>query len=201
MMYQLGTKFLANNCNVSLLPATNRMKAAFNTNRKGVASTADMDSIYREYSGTVKAFLIRISRNTDLAEELTQETFYQAIKSINRFDGRSSLRTWLCSIAKHLYLDAIRKQNTNQSVFDNHSAEEDFTERLAKKDQAMAAHRLLHLLEEPYREVFTLRTFCDLTHAQIADLFGKSESWSRVTYYRARQQLQDAMKENENEEK
>lgn len=65
----------------------------------------------------------------------------------------------------------------------------------------MIAHRMLHLLDEPYREVFTLRTFCDLTHAQIADLFGKSESWSRVTYYRARQQLQDAMKENENEEK
>lgn len=177
------------------------MKAAFNTNRKGVASTADMDSIYREYSGTVKAFLIRISGNTDLAEELTQETFYQAIKSINRFDGRSSLRTWLCSIAKHLYLDAIRKRNTNQPVYDDRSAEEDFTERLAQKDQTMTAHRLLHLLEEPYREVFTLRTFCDLTHAQIADLFGKSESWSRVTYYRARQQLQDAMKENENEEK
>lgn len=201
MIYQLGTKSRIENCNVSLLLATNRMKAAFNTDGKGVGTTADMDSIYREYSGTVKAFLIRISGNTDLAEELTQETFYQAIKSINRFDGKSSLRTWLCSIAKHQYLDAIRKRNTNQPVFDNHSAEEDFTERLAKKDQALAAHRLLHLLVEPYREVFTLRTFCDLTHAQIADLFGKSESWSRVTYYRARQQLQDAMKENENEEK
>lgn len=67
----------------------------------------------------------------------------------------------------------------------------------------MIAHHMLHLLDEPYREVFTLRTFCDLTHSQIADLFGKSESWARVTYYRARLQLQDAMKkeENENEEK
>ncbi|MBQ8161702.1 MAG: sigma-70 family RNA polymerase sigma factor [Clostridia bacterium] len=160
-----------------------------------------MDSIYREYSGTVKAFLIRISGNAELAEELTQETFYQAIKSINRFDGRSSLSTWLCSIAKHLYLDAVRKQENAPNVFEDRLAEEDFTERIHRQDQIMIAHRMLHLLDEPYREVFTLKTFCDLTHAQIADLFGKSESWSRVTYYRARQQLQDAMKENVNEEK
>lgn len=160
-----------------------------------------MDSIYREYSGTVKAFLIRISGNAELAEELTQETFYRAIKSINRFDGKSSLSTWLCSVAKHLYLDAVRKQKNVPTVFEDRFAEEDFTERIHRKDQIMMAHRMLHLLDEPYREVFTLRTFCDLTHAQIADLFGKSESWSRVTYYRARQQLQDAMKENENEEK
>jgi RNA polymerase sigma-70 factor (ECF subfamily) len=63
----------------------------------------------------------------------------------------------------------------------------------------MIAHRYLHNLEEPYREVFTLRTFCDLSHAQIAELFGKTESWSRVTYYRARRILQDAMKENRDE--
>ena len=63
----------------------------------------------------------------------------------------------------------------------------------------MIAHRRLHMLEEPYREVFTLRTFCDLSHIEIAELFGKSESWSRVTYYRARRMLQDAMKENDDE--
>ena len=165
-----------------------------------MVSTTDMDSIYREYSGTVKAFLIRISGNAELAEELTQETFYRAIKSINRFDGKSSLSTWLCSIAKHLYLDAIRKQKNAPAAVEDRCVEEDFTERIHRQDQIMIAHRMLHLLDEPYREVFTLRTFCDLTHAQIADLFGKSESWSRVTYYRARQQLQDAMKENENEE-
>lgn len=164
-------------------------------------STADMDNIYREYSGTVKAFLMRISGSSELAEELVQETFYHAIKSIRRFDGKSSLSTWLCSIAKHLYLDAVRKRNITQPVFDEHCAEEDFTDRLCRQDEIMVAHRLLHLLDEPYREVFTLRTFCDLTHVQVADLFGKSESWSRVTYYRARQKLQDAMKEYDNEEK
>ncbi len=95
-----------------------------------MVSTTDMDSIYREYSGTVKAFLIRISGNAELAEELTQETFYRAIKSINRFDGKSSLSTWLCSIAKHLYLDAIRKQKNAPAAFEDRCVEEDFTERM-----------------------------------------------------------------------
>ena len=63
----------------------------------------------------------------------------------------------------------------------------------------MIAHRRLHMLEEPYREVFTLRTFCDLSHIEIAELFGKSESWSRVTYYRARGMLRETVKENEDE--
>ena len=70
---------------------------------------------------------------------------------------------------------------------------------MVRRDQALIAHRRLHTLEEPYREVFTLRTFCDLSHTQIAEVFGKSEAWSRVTYYRARRMLQDAMKENDDE--
>ena len=162
-------------------------------------STADMDSIYREYSGTVKAFLIRISGNTELAEELTQETFYQAIKSIHSFDGKSNLSTWLCSIARHLYYDYLRKQKPTVPVTDTIPSPEDFTDRIENRDQAMHAHRVLHALEEPFREVFTLRTFCDLSHSQIAELFGKSESWSRVTYFRARQMLQKAIREDHHE--
>ena len=76
---------------------------------------------------------------------------------------------------------------------------EDFTDRIENRDQAMHAHRVLHALEEPFREVFTLRTFCDLSHSQIAELFGKSESWSRVTYFRARQMLQKAIREDHHE--
>ncbi len=175
------------------------MKAAFSTNGKEVDTTADMDSIYREFSGAVTAYLTRLCGNGELARELTQETFYQAVRSIDRFDGKSSLNTWLCGIARHLYYDALRQKKPAAPLPDDLPAPGDFTEQIVRKDQAMIAHRVLHMLEEPYREVFTLRTFCDLSHAQIAGLFGKSEAWSRVTYYRARQMLQDAMKENENE--
>ncbi len=167
--------------------------------RREVDTTADMDRIHREYGGTVKAFLMRICGNEELARELTQETFYQAIRSIHRFDGQSSVNTWLCGIAKHLYVDALRKQKNEIPLPDMLPDAEDFTEEISNREQAMTAHRLLHGLAEHYREVFTLRTFCDLSHAQIAEIFGKSESWSRVTYYRARQSLQDAMKENKDE--
>ena len=163
-------------------------------------TTADMEEIYKRFSGTVYAYLLRLGcSNIELAQELTQETFCQAVRSIRRFNGECNISTWLCSIARHLYSDALRRQQPVEKLPEQFPSPEDFTEQIIRKDQAIIAHRRLHMLEEPYREVFTLRTFCDLSHTQIADLFGKSESWSRVTYYRARRMLQDAMKETEDE--
>ena len=162
-------------------------------------TTDSMEEIFSRYSGTVYAYLLRLSGNDELAWELTQETFYQAIRSIGRFDGKSSVSTWLCSIAKHIWYDSLRRKKPTESLPEDLPSGEDFTEQIVRRDQAMIAHRRLHLLEEPYREVFTLRTFCDLSHTQIAEVFGKSEAWSRVTYYRARRMLQEAMKENDYE--
>ena len=175
------------------------MKAAFNNSGKGVNTTADLDSIYRQYSGTVTAYLLRLCKNRELAEELTQETFFRAVQSIDRFDGRSSITTWLCSIARHLYYDSLRRKKPNVPLPEDLPSREDFTEQVISREQVMVAHERLHMLEEPYREVFTLKTFCDLSHPQIASLFGKSEAWSRVTYYRARQMLQEALKEKNHE--
>ena len=158
-----------------------------------------MEELYDRYSGMVKAYLTRLSGSSELAEELTQETFYQAVRSIDRFDGRCSASTWLCGIAKHLYIDAVRRRKPTEPLPEDIPSGEDFAEKIVRKDQAMIAHRYLHSLEEPYREVFTLRTFCDLSHTQIAELFKKSASWSRVTYYRARQMLREAMEENQHE--
>ena len=159
----------------------------------------DLESIYRENADTVFRFLMSRTGSADLSEELTQETFYQAVRSIDRFDGRCSASTWLCGIAKHLYIDAVRRRKPTEPLPEDIPSGEDFAEKIVRKDQAMIAHRYLHSLEEPYREVFTLRTFCDLSHPQIAELFKKSEAWSRVTYYRARCMLQEAMKENQHE--
>ena len=159
----------------------------------------DLDEVYSKFSGTVTSYLLRLCSNQQLAEELTQETFYQAVRCIGRFDGKSSISTWLCSIARHLYYDYLRKQKPTVPVTDTIPSPEDFTDRIENRDQAMHAHRVLHVLKEPFREVFTLRTFCDLSHSQIAELFGKSESWSRVTYFRARQMLQKAIREDHHE--
>ena len=176
------------------------MKAAFRNDGREVNTTADMDSIYRQYSGRVYAYLFRLCGHAELARELTQETFCQAVRSIDRFDGKCSVITWLCVIAKHLYYDALRKRRPVEPLTEDLPSREDFADQIVRRDQAMIAHRMLHTLAEPYREVFTLRTFCELTHAEIAGLFGRSESWSRVTYYRARQMLRDALKEHNDEE-
>ncbi len=162
---------------------------------------ADFEKTYQEYFSFVQAFLTRMSGNAFLAEELTQETFTQALRHWGEFRGDCTVSTWLCTIAKRLYLNVARKQkHISLDVIPEPMSEEDVTDALIRSDRQMAAHRLLHRLPEPYREVFMLRTFGDLNHAQVGSIFGKSESWARVTYYRARQMLNQMAKEEWHDE-
>lgn len=158
----------------------------------------DFSAVYGEYREMIYRFIYRLCRNEELADELTQETFYQAMKSWANYRGDSSVSTWLCAIAKRLYYASLRKPQALE-LTENAAHTPDIAEALLSSDRQMAAQRVLHRLPEPYREVFTLRTFCDLSHAQIAQLFEKSESWARVTYHRARQMLQEAMREVDTE--
>ncbi|MBR3502848.1 MAG: sigma-70 family RNA polymerase sigma factor [Clostridia bacterium] len=162
----------------------------------------DFDAVYKAHYELVFRFALRLCGQTSLAEEIAQETFYQALRSYGRFRGDSSLATWLCGIAKRVYWTNVkRRQPLPLEGEAQRIPEPDFVESLIRRDRRMTAQRVLHSLEEPYREVFTLRVFCDLSHAEIAGLFGKTESWARVTYYRARQMLQKALKEaDDNEE-
>ena len=148
-----------------------------------------MDEIYEQYAKTVYRYLFSITRNDDLAQELTQETFCQAIKSIHRFDGKCKLSTWLCAIAKNLFLAYQRKHPVLEDL-DNidipvDSAETDALENLEK----VALFQKLHNLEEPYREVTYLRIFGDLSFAEIGEVLGKTENWARVTFYRGKEKL------------
>ena len=157
--------------------------------------SSDFEKTYQEYQQMIYAFLLRLCGNAYLAEELTQETFYQAFKHWGRFRGQSSISTWLCTIAKNQLRNALRRKDVLPMEEAGHHTGSDIAEALADSDRMMAAHRLVHRLPEPMREVFTLRTFGDLSHQQIGSLFGKSDSWARVTYYRARQMLQQMAKE------
>ena len=156
---------------------------------------ADFEKTYQEYQQMIHAFLLRLCGNAHLAEELTQETFYQAFKHWGKFRGQSSISTWLCTIAKNQLYNAVRRKELLPLEEAAHHTSTDVADALADSDRVMAAHRLVHRLPEPMREVFTLRTFGDLSHGQIGSLFGKSDSWARVTYYRARQMLQNMAKE------
>ena len=160
---------------------------------------ADPGTVYAEYREMIYGYLYRMCRNQAQAEELTQETFYQAMRTWDRFRGDASVSTWLCAIAKNLYYTSLRKPVTVPIDHVPEPQGPDIAEALVEGDRQMAAQRMLHCLPEPYREVLTLRTFCDLSHGQIGELFGKSDSWARVTYYRARQLLMQAMKEADKE--
>lgn len=142
-------------------------------------------------------YLYRLCHDRDLAQELTQETFYQALKKPHQFRGESSVATWLCAIARNQYRLALRRPKSAPLDEDTPAGEADVADYVARHSPAMSAYRALHRLQEPYREVFTLRTFCDLSHREIAELFGRSESWARVTYYRAKQMLAAALKGEE----
>ncbi|MBQ8954998.1 MAG: sigma-70 family RNA polymerase sigma factor [Clostridia bacterium] len=161
----------------------------------------DFDAVYKEHYQLVYRFALRLCGQASLAEEIAQETFYQALRSYGRFRGDSSLATWLCGIAKRVYWETVKKpRDLPLDDEAQHPQAPDIVESLVAGDRRMTAQRVLHSLDEPYREVFTLRTFCDLSHAEIGSLFGKTENWSRVTYYRARQLLQRAMKEADEHE-
>lgn len=158
------------------------------------------EDVCQEEYLAVQKFLTRLCGNAELGQELTQETFYRAMNTWHSYSGGCSVYTWLCTIGKHLYWDMLRKKEIPQAELNEQSSIPDFTDQLVLQDRAMAAYHSLHALQEPYREVFTMRTFCDLSHAQIGELFGKSESWARVTYYRARMLLSNTLKEENNHE-
>ncbi len=155
----------------------------------------DFDNLYNVYFQDVYRFIFRLSRDACLAEDITQETFIKAIKNIDSFKGDCKISVWLCQIAKNTYFSYIRKhaglQTTSIEDIDEPQHEFDFTTR----ESLLELHRILHKLPEPYREVFTLKTFSELSLAEISQLFEKSESWARVTYLRARQKLQILIRE------
>ena len=148
--------------------------------------------------GAVFRYLLALCRNREDAEDIVQETFVKALKAKDGFDGDSSLYTWLCAIGKNLWLNRCRKAGReipwDTEVLLNTAAEGAFEEEIAEKDTAMAVHRVLHGLDEPYKEVFSLRVFGQLAFSDIARIFGKTESWARVTYHRAKNRIADEMK-------
>ena len=158
----------------------------------------DFERMCSEEYRTVHRFLLRLSGDEELSQELTQETFYQAMRQWKSFRGQCKASTWLCGIAKRQYFLYCRRPPP--APVEALPEEADYTDPLLSKESRMTIHRLLHSLPEPYREVVTLRTFGELTLEEIGGLFGKSGGWARTVYYRGRQQLNRLWKEEHNEE-
>lgn len=154
----------------------------------------DMEKVYQRHARTVYKFLLAQCRDPALAEELTQETFYQAVKSVDRFDGSCKVSVWLCQIAKHLWYQHLRRRKREAPVptgdlpeAPGPSAEEGLLEREGRMDLL----RLVHELPEPAREVVYLRAFGGLSFREIGDVCGKTETWARVTFYRSKEKLRN----------
>jgi len=162
--------------------------------QNGGEKTLEFEEVYtREFPGVYK-YLLALCGDPALAEEFTQETFYRAIQSSGTFRGTCKLSVWLCQIGKNLYLSHLRQERHRRPLPADETQQQglpDPEEALLRRDTAMALHRLLHALPEPYKEVFSLRTLGELSFAQIGELFGRSESWARVTYHRAKLKLKE----------
>ena len=153
----------------------------------------DFQEVYDLYFKDVYKYALSLSRNPGIAEEVTQETFFKALKSIDSFRGQCRLYVWLCQIAKNTYFTYAGKQ-AKAAAEQEFSSGETMEEKLLTKETAFEIHKLLHNLPEPYKEVFSLRVFGELSFSQIGELFGKTESWARVTYHRARLKIKEELK-------
>jgi len=160
----------------------------------------DFESIYQQYGKTVYFYLLSMTRDEALSEELTQETMCRAIMNIGAFRGDSKLSVWLCQIAKNLYFEWQKKNKRivpmEEALLDEPDGQ-DIVEELTRKETAARILKHLHSLDEPYKEVFMLHALGDIPLKQISQLFGKSDSWARVTYYRAKAIITERMEGEE----
>ncbi|MBM7541222.1 RNA polymerase sigma-70 factor (ECF subfamily) [Amphibacillus cookii] len=146
-------------------------------------------------------FIKSLSHDESIAEEMTQDTFFKALKAIEKFDGSRDIRAWLFTIARNTYFSHYKR---NKRQIDIDSLGEScmgvqIVNHLMNEEDAFIVHQFLHSMTDPYKEVFSLRTFGELSFEKIGRLFGKSAGWARVTYYRARKQIIEYMEEKNDE--
>lgn len=157
---------------------------------------SNFEKIYKDYVDDIYKYVFSLCRNVQIAEDITQETFFKAMKNINSFNGSCKMSVWLCQIAKNTYFNYYNKEKRRQDepiLIQQIKPENDFQQDYFNQETAFEIHKALHNLEEPYKEVFTLRMFGELSFSQIGELFGKTESWARVTFHRSKIKLKERL--------
>ncbi len=158
----------------------------------------DLERICKLHYKYVKSYALSLCLNETMAEDITQETFYNAIKKIDTFKNDCKIETWLCSIAKNIYLNSKRKrQPENLSDYPNLVADSNIEENAIKSDYVKRILAEAVKLDTPYKEVFYMKTLGDMPYSTIADVFEKTENWARVTCFRAKKQIEERMSEVE----
>lgn len=157
----------------------------------------ELEEIYNAYFKDVYFFIYSLSKDRNIADDITSETFIKAIKSIESFKGNCDIKVWLFQIAKNSYYSYLRKHKNLLDLDSIPEQEDDFDieKRVISSEESMKVHKILHNLSEPYKEVFTLRVFGELSFKQIGSLFGKTDNWACVTYHRARNKIREEMRD------
>lgn len=153
----------------------------------------DMEQIYKQYFETVNKYLFCLTHNSDISEELTQETFYRAVKKINTFKGDCKMSVWLCQIAKNLWYDELKKNKKVENTEENLliQSEDNIEEKVILNESKLELYKKLQKLDKQTREVIYLRITGELSFKEIGDILNKTENWARVTFYRGKQKLKE----------
>lgn len=153
----------------------------------------DFEKLYNAYYMKVYSFVMNLTKNQNDAEEITQKTFFKAMTSNRKYAGASSEFTWLCAIAKNLFVDNTRIQKGKAELDADTASNTNIESAFLDEESAFHIYQVLHDLDEPYKEIFQLRVFGELSFQKIGLLFGKTENWARVTFHRARLKIQERM--------
>ena len=165
----------------------------------------EFEKIYSTYFNDVFRYIRRLSGNEHIAEEITVDTFFKAMNSIDSFRGDCDIRVWLCQIAKNSYLSYLKKSGRIDNIEDVEllniaDPNETVEEKFVRHDEAVQIQKVLHDIPDPYKEVFMWRVFAELSFKQIGQIFGKSENWACVTYHRARNKIKERLEVDYHEE-
>ncbi len=155
----------------------------------------DIEQIYEEYFETVNKYLFCLTHNNDISEELTQETFYKAVKKIDTYKGNCKMSVWLCQIAKNLWYNELKKNKRmelkNAEELEYLKSDENLENDYILKEDKINLYKKIQTLDEPTREVIYLRITGELSFKEIGDILNKTETWARVTFYRGKQKLKE----------
>ena len=153
------------------------------------------EKLYEAFYMKVFSYVMTLTGDHNDAMEITQETFFRAISTEHEFRGESESFTWLCAIAKNLFIDEKRRSARFEDapLDEQPDTQKSIEKSIMDAETKVRIHRILHELEEPYKEVFQLRVFGELSFKEIGSIFGKTETWARVTYHRARIMIKERM--------
>ena len=156
----------------------------------------DFEKLFNENREFIFKYLMKMTRDISLSEELTQETFFRAYMNYASLKNKEKASVWLCQIAKNTYFAWYNEQKKKEPLenLELVSDDQNIEETFVQKELSQKALICLHELEDPYKEVFMLSVFGGFSLKDISSIFGKSESWARVTFYRAKQKLLERMR-------